>query len=161
MSGDDRPRRSWREIDQMRDGTRGRADDVHSRPRGKAEQARLKAASQAYLKDAEKLFANSPGGAEGKRLANAMHDAHGTTGLADACREYCAALGTPKDPSLLSLLLDCDDRNLVLAGIETLQELQAAGGLEISSGTRSQLRILSQGFDDAVAEAAEELLERI
>ncbi len=161
MSGEDRPRRSWREIDQMRDGTRGRADDVHSRPRGKAEQARLKAASQAYLKNAEKIFANSPGGAQGKALANAMRDAHGTPGLADACREYCDALGTPVDPSLLSLMLDCDDHKLVLMGIEGLQALREAGGLDVSSGLRSQLRLLSQGFDDAVAEAAEELLARL
>ena len=118
MSGDaresgERPRRSWREIDQMRDGTRRR--DEHSRPLSK---------------------------------------------VAQACRAYREALGMPSNRSLLTLFLDSDDQELVLAGLDALSGAQRQAGLEVSAGLKSQLRVLAQGFDDAVAEAAEELLER-
>ncbi len=164
MSGDEResgerPRRSWREIDQMRDGTRRR--DEHSRPLGKVAQARVRFATEAYLKDADKIFDDRAGGEEGERLAKTVRDAHGTPGLAEACRAYRAALGMPSNRSLLTLFLDSDDHELVLAGLDALSGAQRQAGLEVSAGLKSQLRVLAQGFDDAVAEAAEELLERL
>ncbi len=44
------------------------------------------------------------------------------------------------------------------AGLEALEALRAAGGLELTAGMRTQLRILCESSDDDVAFLAEELL---
>lgn len=166
MNGDDRdrderPRRSWREIDQLRDGSRSGRSDPHQRPRSRAAQARAKAATQSYLKDAAKLFAGGPRGAEGERLSKKLREAHGSSSLAEVCREYRDALGMPSDPALLALFLDSDDSELVVSGLAALARLREQDALEVRAGLRSQLRLLAQSSDDSVAEAAEELLERL
>jgi hypothetical protein len=90
-----------------------------------------------------------------------MRDARGTDGLADACRAYRDALGVPRDAALLALFLDCGDSALVVAGLEELLEAHREQTLTLTGGLRTQLRMLAQDPDDAVAEAAEDLLEEI
>jgi hypothetical protein len=159
VSGDDdRPKRSWREIDQMRDGTRPRDQ---GKARGRYAEAREKRASEQYVKQLDRLFTDTQGGAEGEALAAAVRAAHGTPELVASCREFRDALGMPHDPALLSLFLDCDDREFVIAALEELLQLARAGSLEASSGLRSQIRLHAQSFENAVAEPAEDLLELI
>lgn len=156
----DRPRRSWREIDQMRNRSR-HVSEGERRPRGEAAQARSAAATQRYVKGLDALFSKNPRGAEAERLAEAVRAAHGTPALADACRAHREALGLPREPALLSLFLDARDPALVAEVIAALDSMQAEGGLQASSGLRTQLRLLAQDPDDTVAEAAEALLERL
>lgn len=158
MSEDDRPHRSWREIDQLRDGT-ARRDE--RRPGGKAAEARAQAAAQKYIKEIDKIFSNDPGGEEGSRLAAALRDAHGTPELPAVCRSYREAIGLPVDPSLLGLFLDTGESELVVQALEALLALQRGGRLEASKGLRSQLRVLEQDFDNAIAEVAEDLLAEL
>lgn len=158
MSGDDeRPRRSWREIDQMRDGTRSRDQG----PRGHKAQERAREASKEYLKQIDGLFTSEQGGAEGADLAKAMREAHGTPGLADACRAYRDAIGLPGDPSLLSLFLDTGEEELVIAALGEMRVGRREGRLESTSGLRSQVGILAEDFNNAIAEIAEELLDEL
>lgn len=164
MSGDDRdrderPRRSWREIDQMRDRPGSRPDA--QQPRGRAAEARAQAATQQYLKGLDGLFKPGPGGAEGERLARSVRDAHGTPEFTPACRAYRESLGLPQDPGLLALFLDAREPGLVAESLDALTALLESGRFEPGSGLRSQVRILTQDSDDAVAEAAEALLERL
>jgi hypothetical protein len=158
VSGDDRedrPRLSWREIDQRRSGGRPRRDE----PRGRAaDQARAEMKNKA-LKHADSLFSLEQGGAEGERLANAMRDAHGSDDFAQACREYCETIGTPRDPALLALLLDTGEHELVVAALEAFLSAKEASSLELTAGLKSQLRLLQQSRDDTVAGISEELLE--
>jgi hypothetical protein len=156
---DDRPRLSWRERDAMRNrSTHVPRDD---RPRGPAADARSKAATQQYLRQLDGLFSKAPGGAEGEKLAKALRDAHGTPGLADACRAYRDAIGLPQDAALLALFLDAGDPELVCSALEGFERARSAGELRASSGLRTQLRLLVQDPEDAVAEAAEALLARL
>ena len=152
--GDERPRRSWREIDQMRDRPGARRDE--RRPHGAHAEARAQRATRDYVKQLDALFAKGPGGAEGERLAKALRDAHGTPDLAAACAAYRDAVGLPRDPALLALFLDCGERELVLGALRALHELAAAGPW--SSGLRRQLRMLVEDADDEIAEAAEAAL---
>jgi hypothetical protein len=154
---DDRPRErlSWREIDRRRGGARQRPED---RPKSRDQIARDSAAAKAYTKKLDALFTSSKGGATGERLAREMREARGTPGLADACRAYRDAVGVPEDPAQLSLFLDSGDAELVLAALATLRAARTAGKLQPTSGLRTQLRMLGQGANDEVAEAAEELL---
>jgi hypothetical protein len=157
---DERPREklSWREVDRRRGGARQRPED---RPKSRDEIARDSAAAKAYTKKLDGLFTSSKGGATGERLAREMREALGTPGLAGACRAYRDAVGMPEDPAQLSLFLDSGDPELVLAALAALEAARSAGKLQPTSGLRTQLRMLGQDANDAVAEAAEELLEAI
>ncbi len=74
---EDKPRRSWREIDQRRDGSRTRSDE----PRGFAAREEQARAKETTLSTADALFSMNKGGAEGARLAAEMHAAHGSEGF--------------------------------------------------------------------------------
>ena len=154
---DDRPRErlSWREIDKRRGGAR-RTEE--RRPQSAAEQARASAATKAYTKQLDAMFVKGKGGAEGERLARAMRDARGTADFAAACRAYRDAVGLPEETAQLSLFLDSGDPELVLAALAALRAAHGAGKLQASSGLRTQLRLLAQDPNDAVAEDAETLL---
>jgi hypothetical protein len=154
---DERPREklSWREIDRRRGGARTRDEQ---RPQSPAQQARSSAAAKAYMKKLDGLFVNAPGGAEGERLARALRDARGTPELAAACRAYRDGVGMPQDLAQLALFLESGESELVLDAFAALRAAHAAGALQPTSGLRTQLRLLAQGPDDAVAEGAEELL---
>jgi len=160
VSGDDdeRPRRSWSEIDKLRDKPRARSDE--RRPRGAAAEARSRAAAQQYLKKLDgHLFAKGRArGASGGDAANAIRAALGTPALADACRAYLRELGPPSDPGLLAAFLDAPDRELQLVGLRALGERRRRGELALTVGLRAQLRMLAEGLDDELAEAAEDAL---
>jgi hypothetical protein len=153
----EREKRSWREIDRMRDGSRTQSDRT---PRGAAAQAGEAAASKQYRKQLDRMFSTDRGGTEGAQLAKAMRDALGTPGLADACRAFRDAVGAPEEASQISLFLDSGDPELVLVGLEALRSGCEDGSLQVTPGFRTQLRMLAQDSNDEVAEAAEELLER-
>jgi hypothetical protein len=151
----ERPKRSWAEIDRLRDRPRARRDE--RAPRGPAATARAQAATKQYLAQLdERLFAKgTPGGAAGARLAEAVRAAQGSAGLTDACRAYLDALGPPADPALLAAFLDTGERALQLAA---LAALAAPGRTALGAGLRSRLRSLAEGLDDELAEAAEAAL---
>ncbi len=165
MSGDedrpgflDREKKSFSELDRAR---RDRSSSGERRPRSPRDQARASAATKQYVKHIDELFSVGRGGPEGERLARELLEARGTPGLADACRAYRDGVGAPAGAPEISCFLDAGDTELVLAGLEALSAACQAGSLRVTPGLRSQLRMLAQEPDDAVAEAAEELLERI
>ena len=114
---DERPRRSWREIDQMRDGSRGRSGDER-RPRGAAAEARAKAATQQYLKHADELFAPT----------NVRARFFTVTGGAAAVGNASItsfANGDVYGPHVVYL---CDDGALVTYGVQTTSDDRFAAG---------------------------------
>jgi hypothetical protein len=154
----DREKLSFAELDRRRreGGGSGNARE----PRSEAERERSQAASTQVLKQADSLFTGG-NKAEFERLATAMRDAHGTPALAEACRAYHAAGGLPDDPRLASLFLDAGDSEVILLGFEALRKGAEKGAITLSGSLRSQLRILAEDSDDAVADGAEELLEAL
>ena len=152
---DDRPKLSYSERDKLLRERRGGQREPRSRE-AREEQVRV---SQHALKEADSLFAIGQAGAEGARLEKELRDAHGTPDLAPACRAYRDQIGMPRDPALLSLFLDTQDRDLVVGALERLLDEKNADSLEISSGLRSQLRVLAGDRDDSIAGISEELLE--
>ena len=162
MSGDDeydRPRRSWSEIDKLRDRPRSRSDE--HRPRGAAAEARSSVATRQYLdRMGDQLFAGGKGDDRSDE-ARVVHEAHGTKELAAACRGYLEKRGRPDDAFLAALFLDAEAVDVQAAGLEALTRLHASGRLSVSSGVRTQLRVLSESSDDDVAYLAEELLAAV
>jgi len=162
VSRDDR---SWNDGDKLsfseRDRIRreGRSSEDR-RPRG-VSKAKAEEASKQYIKTLDGMFSKKKGGAEIEKLTAAMRAAHGTSGLAAACREYRDAAGLPDDPSLLSMFLDSADPELVVGGLEALQNACQSGSWKASGGLRSQIRMLADDPNDEVAELAEALAEQL
>jgi len=158
---DDRPswvereKKSFSELDRVR---RERRSAGESRPRSAAAQARTAQATKEYVKQIEGLFSSGKG-EQREKLAQAMRDARGTPGLADACRAYRDAVGLPADARHISCFLDAGERELVVHGLEALRQAHEGGALEVTAGLRTQLRMLAEDPDDEVAERAEELIE--
>jgi hypothetical protein len=157
QSGDDgdRPRRSWSEIDRLRD--KGRSHEER-RPRDRHSEARSRQAAERYVKEIDSLFTSADGGQEGAALAQAVRDAHGSAELPEACRVYRERFGYPKDLELISLFLDTSDESLVVGTLEALLAAVEAGGAEPGAGLRSQLGVLAEDFNDAIASVAEDIV---
>lgn len=156
-SGDgERPKRSWREIDQLRSGARPRDEQ---RPRGRYAEAQAKRAAAQYTKQLDAMFSTGEGGARGEELATAMREAHGSPALAEACRAYLAEIGVPADGELLGMFLDAGDAALTAAALEATLARVREGAAELSKGLRRQIETLAEGFDANTADLAEEILE--
>jgi len=158
---DDRPswvereKKSFSDLDRMR--REGRSD-AERRPRSPAAQERATQATKQYVQQIDGIFSSGKG-EQLEKLAQAMRDARGTPGLADACRAYRDAAGLPVDARHISCFLDAGERELVVDGLEALRQVHEAGELEVTAGLRTQLRMLAEDSDDEVAEKAEELIE--
>jgi hypothetical protein len=150
----DREKKSFSELDRMRREGREAGD----RPGGAAAERRVEQASKEYLKQIDGLF-SSGGAAEREALATALFDARGTPALADACRAYREATGLPTQARPIACFLDADAPDVLLVGLEAVRAAREAQALEATAGLRTQLRMLAEHADDAVAEAAEALLE--
>jgi hypothetical protein len=156
--------RSWQDREKLSFSERDRrrregGPSDRPAPQDEASRERNAAATRQYLKGIEGVFSQGKK-SEIAELASAMQDAHGTPGLADACRAYRAVAGLPEQRALISLFLDAGDRELILAGFEALRAAHERGQLKLTGGLQSQLRILAEDADDDVAEGAEGLLER-
>jgi len=149
---------SWKEIDARRDGARSGGDRG---PRGGAAKERSEAATKQYLSELDKLFSTSQGGAQGEALAKAVRDAHGSSELDEACRAFRDEVGMPRDLDLLSIFLDCKQKDLVIAALEAILVMQKNTEGDLPRGILSQLRVLAQSFENDVAEIAEEVLEGV
>jgi hypothetical protein len=160
---DDRPswtereKKSFSELDRQR--REGRSSGER-RPRDRAAEARAGAAAKQYMKGLDGLFAKGKGGAKGDKLAAAVRDARGTPGLVEACRAYRDEVGAPPDAGLIGCFLDSGEPEFEICGLEALRSGYDAGSVKATPGLRTQLRLLAQSGDDAVAELAEELLDR-
>jgi hypothetical protein len=155
---DERPKRSWAEIDRLRDNPRIRRDPRSGRDPADTPAARD--AARQYLKKLDhQLFAKGrPGRADAEQLAARVRESLGTPALADACRAYLDALGAPQDAALVAAFLDARERDLQLAALRGACEALAAGSLVLGPGLRAQLRTFAAGLDDELAEAAERAL---
>lgn len=153
MADDDR-KLTYSERDRLR-----REGGMGGRPRSGRARAEDEKRSRAAMAAADALFTDEQGGQAGKALADAVRAAHGTSDLTDACRAYLDGVGPPKDPQLLSIFLDADDKALRIEALDALLRQKAADALELDGGLKRQVRILSEDFDDDLASRAEELLE--
>jgi hypothetical protein len=157
--------RSWNDGDKLSFSERDRQrrdgrPSKENRPPG-VSKAKEEAVTQQYIKQLDGLFSSAKGGAEAKKLEAAIRAAHGSSGLADACRQFREIAGFPEDAALLGMFLDSGDAELVVGALEALQAACDAGSIKASGGLRSQVRMLAEDPDDGVAELAEVLAERL
>ncbi len=127
-------------------------------PSGRSRAAEAKA-SKAALAAADALFTDEQGGQEGKAVADAVREAHGTSELPAACRAYVEAIGVPTQLELVSIFLDAGDKALSVAVLDELLRQQDAGAPPLEGGLKRQVRLLAEDFDDDLASRAEDLLD--
>jgi hypothetical protein len=136
---DDRPKKSWKEIDAQRDRSGGSTKRRDPEETAK-ERASKSAAYSKYKSQLDKLF--KPGGTElpeqmREKLSPTSEDAKRNKEAADALRKspneetLSAYLATgqplPDDPRLLTGLLDVKNEELVRAVLRALLELVEGG----------------------------------
>jgi len=151
MAGDDR-KLTYSERDRLRRDGGGRPKSGRAREEDEER-------SQEALKVADSLFTHEKGGEEGKVLASAVRDAHGSPELPGACRAYFDAVGPPRTAELASIFLDAGEKDMSVAVLDDLLRQKDAGDLELGGGLKRQIRLLSEDFDDDLASRAEDLLE--
>lgn len=137
MADDDRPKKSWREIDKSREKSRERRDP-DQRDRQRVEKT---AAYSKYKSNLDKLF--TPGGGSGlpehlraqlgpaskeaedkKRLVDALKAAPGEATLRPILE---AGLPLPAEPRLLMSLLDLRDEGLLLPVLQAILQIVEGG----------------------------------
>lgn len=153
---DDGRKLSYSERDRLRreGGGRGGGRGMNRQQRALEEER-----SRQALESADALFSGEKGGEQGKALAAAVREAHGTPALAEACRNYRAEIGLPAAPDLVSIFLDAGDKSISVAVLDAVLAQKSKGTLELAGGLKRQIRILSEDFDDDLASRAEEILE--
>ena len=169
-SGDEK--RSWREIDQMREKKRSsqkNSDTTESK----------KASSQAYKSyksQLNKLFDGggmpdllreklaSVGIADTSSLKKAAKEAiikaSDEHTLSEAFMHYCDLYGTPEDEQVFSRLLDSSDAMLIKKCLSLLELLHTEGKALRSASLRARLQTITIVHDDPVIEqTAQKLLK--
>ena len=155
---DDRPKRSWSEIDKMRDGKRSSSG---SRPaeREKLDRSggysRYKSAADAFfsgnlLPDPLREKVDPTG--EGKARQDALKkvkDAEDFKTFAALSKEYIEKYDLPEDPYLLDRLLGHPNDEIVLRTLARLTALLASAALKAPKSLPQRLKSLELGSDNA------------
>ena len=155
MSGhdDDRPKKSWREIDAGRNKSAHHGGGHGSKPDRMANSQ----AYRSYKTQLNKLF---DGGAElpdalkeklqdsgmveqakaKKGATDKLLEAMSPRKLRKAFKAYRADYGFPEEPALLNKLLESDDEDLLIETMETVERLFDAGELKAGSALKARIK---------------------
>lgn len=172
----DRPRKSWREIDNARGQSTHRRDDRLS-AQGQGQQS-----SQAYRSYKTQLNRLFDGGIVPEALQSKLEDA----GVGSAAKERKAALealkaaatprsllqtlaafraahGFPEDEEVLGRLIELEDETaIVLEAVQTLTRLHEEGRLKRAAALKMRLKTTQMTVDDPdVQEGVKSLLSRL
>ncbi len=155
-------RKTWREIDSMRDkgGARRDKKNGYSSLERALEDPKLKGL---YLKKAEELFMGVKGRPEHSKDLMAIHNSYGTSKFMSRVRHYVDTYGMPDDWGVLLLLLDLKNApEIVCKAIEALCTLVKKKGPIEQKGLKSKLKVLSiTAKDPLIRETAEAQLAGI
>lgn len=167
---DDRPKKSWRDIDKARDGKRsssGTPPADRDRLEKSGGYSRYKSAADAFfsgnlLPDAlrEKVDPTGEGKAR-QDLLKKVKDAEEFKEFAALSKEYVDKYGLPEDPYLLDRLLGHPNEGIVLKTLERLKELQAAGELKPPKSLGERLKSLELGSDSPEIQDTAKALAKI
>lgn len=140
----DEKKKSWREIDKLRDRSRHRGRQRRDE-RGALEKAlQDKRMKDRYLKEAERLFQGPKGRPEHAKDLRAIHDSYGTPRFGRAVRHYVETYGLPDEWGTLLLLLDLTDQpRIVCQAIEALGRMAPNKGTVERKGLLGKLRVLA------------------
>ena len=160
MAGDDdKPRKSWREIDQARESGRS--------GRGEHRDSGLKETSREYRNYKSKLNALFEGSGDAdakgrvprresmidKPAARSIVDAVGPKAIKEALAAYRAEHGFPEDEEALGKILDLSDEALVLEALSTVARLHGEGKLKRAAALKARIKTAQATIDDRDVQA--------
>lgn len=176
MSDDDRPKKSWRELDRKRDQSSHRREST-SDVRGSAlrENSREYRAYKSQLdkmfsggglpKALEEKLADSGAGSSAKKkkeLLDALKAAVKPREVRAALKAYRDEHGFPEDEEALAKLVDLDDEKVVLEAMQTLERLHEEGRLKRGRSFKARLKTVRMTIDEPrVLRLADELLKKL
>ncbi len=152
----ERRKKSWREIDRMKDRSSHRSSSTPDALERALQDSRMK---KMYLEEAEKLFMGPKGRPEHAKDLQKIHENFGKPGFTKAVKHYLKEYGMPDDWGTLMLLLDYEDTEVVAKAIGMLADMADKKGPVERRGLKSKLntmKLLSEDYE--VIEAAEEAL---
>ena len=165
---DDRKKRSWSEVDKMRDGKRSRSSGSSPGERARVEKSasygRLKSAADAFFSGnlmpdslAEKIDPTGEGKARKEALAK-LRAIDDFRAFATAAKEYVEKHGLFDDPFLLDRLLGHPNESLVLKALGRIGELLTEGTFKVPKSLSERLKSLEIGSDDPEVQASAKAL---
>jgi len=159
---EDRPKRSWREIDQMRDGSAHRKE---VRPQsGGGRRVETSQAYRAYKTQLNRLFdgggvpaalkeklAEANVGADAKARKEAGKTIVSASGAAEAgaaLEKYKEQFGFPSDEEVLARLLDLSDETVVHDALSALTSLRQEGVLKKATLIKAKIKTVLLTVDE-------------
>jgi len=151
MPSDERPKRSWREIDSARDRSAHRRDQRPdaSGPRHERTTKRYRSAlSQAFDSGALGKLVGEAEGQGNPGLIAAIREAHTPEELSDAVDRALAAGPLPDDAEVWARVVEHRDEDRVREALLRLEVLLGEQTLRRSRALRARLRYLEEISDD-------------
>lgn len=175
MSDDDRPKKSWRELDRKRDQSSHRGGGSEERgPSSMRENSRAYRSYKSQLDQMwqggalpealqDKLPAGTGGSANKKKeLLEALRGAVKSRDVFKALKAYREVFGFPQDEDALAKLVDLDDDAVVLEALQTIDALHQEGRLKRSTSFKARLKTVKMTCDSPeVLSLAERLLQSL
>lgn len=167
---DDKPKRSWSEIDKKRDGGRSSTSSPASRDKlqKSPQYSRYKSAADKFFSGdllpeaiAERIDPTGQGKARRDALKK-VNDADDFKTFATLSKEYVEAWGLPEDPYLLDRLLGHPNDALVLKTLEEIHRRLDEGAFKAPKTLVQRLKSIELGSDEQdVQDAAKTLAARL
>ena len=172
----DRPKKSWKEIDQMRDGSsRGRGDKARpgeSRRQNSSEYRSYKSqlnrlfdggglpdALKEKLGDDDEFLEQAKAR---KAARDAILKARTAKDVHVALAAFREAHGFPEHEEVLAKLLDLEDEDVILETIQTIDRLLGEGQLSKASSLKARLKTVHMMIDEPeIQDAAKALLRKL
>lgn len=167
---DDRPKRSWSEIDKMRDGKRSGGSSSGSREKleKSAQYSRFKSAADQFFSGnllpdalAEKVDPTGEGRAR-KDALKKLKDTEDFRAFATAAKEYVEKYGIPDDPYLLDRLVGHPNEGMVTKALERIGQLLDEKAFKVPKSLPERLKSIEVGSDSPeLQDAAKALAKRL
>lgn len=173
---DDKPRRSWRDVDKRRAQSSHHGDQ--ERTSSHEQRLQRSGAYRAYKRQLDNLFTGGVvpdalkekladsgvvgHGAERKEMRDALLGARTPKKIREALSRYRETCGFPADEEVLAKLLDLEDEGIVLETLQTLERIHTEQGLTRANSLKARIKTVQMMVDDDdVQDVASRLLKQL
>jgi hypothetical protein len=153
---DDRERPTWREIDQLRDGSRHRAPSAPRVPKKQAEMIRKQALAQA-----EGLFKGKRGRPGYQKALKELEACYGGKKFLPLAKVFLEEYGLPEEWGTLTRFLDYPDPAIVVDVLQAMANQVKQRSRVEQQGFKGTLKVMALTASSDIKRAAEEILSKI
>lgn len=175
MSDDERPKKSWRDLDRKRDQSSHRSESKSEVRGAMRENSRE---YHAYKSQLDKMFSGGglpealkeklaetdagSGAKKKKELLDALKVAVKSREVVKALKAYREEHGFPEDEDALAKLIDLDEEKIVLEALQTLERMHDEGRLKRGRSFKARLKTVKMTIDEPkVQKCVDVLLKKL